>query len=248
MSPEPYKTPPGREDEAYDFAESTVPTRYNMIASTPRSGGTLLSQHLWNSGIMGAPAEYFGFYSTFLRLVARFRPDTIEKYMLKLMPHRTAANGVFGFKAHYDHIQFMALPGMLNRLNQMQGIAVERRDHLAQAVSHARALQTGQWDSLNKNRRAGPAYNADLIRWSANHLDQQRRGWKAFLEHHNVTPVMVDYDTLAAGPAGIAAQIIAQANVPHKPVTPVNVPLLEWQADTINAEWIARFKEESGTS
>ena len=127
-------------------------------------------------------------------------------------------------------------------------IAVERRDHLAQAVSHARALQTGQWDSLNKNRRAEPAYNADLIRWSANHLDQQRRGWKAFFEHHNVTPVMVDYDTLAAGPAGIAAQIIAQANVPHKPVTPVNVPLLERQADTINAEWIARSKEESGTA
>ena len=76
MSPEPYKIPPGFEDEAYDFAEITVSTRYYMIASPPRSGGTLLSQHLWNSGIMGTLAEYFGFYSTFLHLVARFKEES----------------------------------------------------------------------------------------------------------------------------------------------------------------------------
>ena len=248
MVPEPYKIPPGFEDEAYDFADPTTPRQFYMIASTPRSGGTLLPQHLWNSGIMGAPAEYFGFYSTFLRLVARFKPDTIEEYMQKLMPYRTTANGVFGFKAHYDHIQFMALTGILTRLHQMQVIAIERRDHLAQAVSHARALQTGQWDSLNRNRKAEPAYDAELIRWSATHLDQQRRGWTAFFAQHNVTPVKVDYDALAADPAEVAAGIIAQANVPDTPVTPVSAPLLERQADGINAEWIARYKKETGAA
>lgn len=247
MEADTYIVPPGFEAESFDFAEETVPRQYYMIASTPRSGGTLLSQHLWNSGIMGAPAEYFGFYSTFLRLVARLQPDTIEDYMTRLMPRRTTANGVFGFKVHYDHLQFMLLSGMLTRLGQMQVIAIERQDRLAQAVSHARALQTGQWNSLNKTPRAEPAYNADLIRWSLNHLGAQRQGWQAFFEQHKLTPLTVDYHQLAADPAGTAQQVIAQANVPQAPVTPVTLPMVERQGDGTNAAWVERFRREEGT-
>jgi LPS sulfotransferase NodH len=246
MAVDTYIVPPGFEAESFDFAEETTPRQFYMIASTPRSGGTLLSQHLWSSGIMGAPAEYFGFYSTFLRLVARLQPDTIEDYMTRLMPRRTTANGVFGFKVHYDHLQFMLLSGMLTRIGKMQVIAIERQDRLAQAVSHARALQTGQWNSLNKAQRAEPAYNADLIRWSANHLGAQRQGWQTFFEQHKLTPLNVDYDELAADPAGMAQQVIAHANVPHTPVTQVTLPRVERQADGTNTAWAERFRREEG--
>ena len=130
----PRAAPPVFETEAYDFAEPTPPRHVYMIASTPRAGGTLLSQELWRSGIMGAPDEYFGFYSTFLRLVARLGPDTIEDYLQRLMPLRTTANGVFGFKAHYDHLQFLLLTGILARFPKLKIIAIERRDLLAQAA------------------------------------------------------------------------------------------------------------------
>ncbi len=237
--------PPGFEDEAYDFASPTDPKRFYMIASTPRSGSTLLAQHLWRSGIMGAPHEYFGFYSTMLTLVARLRPDNLEDYLTTLLPLRTTANGVFGLKTHYDHLQFMMLSGILTRFGKMHVVYIERRDHMAQAVSQARALRTGQWNSLYTTAKAEPVYNPDTIRWCIKHLDGQRRGWQSFFEQHKISPIRIDYDLLAADPAGIASQVIAKIGPPASPVTAVDLPAIERQADDINAEWIARFKRDS---
>ncbi len=245
MATQTHKAPPGFEDQDYDFAEETVPQHVYMIASPPRSGGTLLSRHLWASGIMGAPAEYFGFYSTFMRLVVRLKPDTYEEYVSLLLPRRTTANAVFGFKAHYDHVQFMQISGILHRFRQMRVIAIERRDHLAQAISQARALQTGQWNSWNKTPRVAPVYDPNLIRWCIRHLDDQRSGWQGLFERQNVTPIKVDYDALAADPEGVTQDVIARAELPKSPVTPVSLPELERQADTINAEWLDRFKQET---
>jgi LPS sulfotransferase NodH len=248
MTQLPYKTPPGFEDAVFDFAEATAPQRYYMVASSPRSGGTLLCRHLWASGIMGAPAEYFGFYSTFLRLVARIKPDTQDDYLAGLLALRTSANGVFGFKAHYDHLQYMMLTGTIHRFKQLRVISIVRQDLLAQAVSQARAFQTGQWNSLNQTPKAAPAYNADLIRWCAKHLGDQRRGWQSFFEQHKITPIEVDYDALAADPEGITNDVIARIDPPRSPVSSVEMPTLERQGDTINAEWLARFKDEGGAA
>lgn len=248
MTPEPYKDPPGFEDANFDFADPTATRQFYMVASTPRSGGTLLCRQLWASGIMGAPAEYFGFYSTFLRLVARLQPDTQDEYVAGLTALRTSANGVFGFKAHYDHLQYMVLTGVIHRFKQLRVISITRQDLLAQAVSQARALQTGQWNSLNQTPKADPAYNADLIRWCVQHLGDQRRGWQSFFEQHKIQPIQVDYDTLAADPEGITNDVIARFDPPKSPVSPVALPNLERQRDTINVEWLARFKEESGTA
>jgi len=248
MTPEPYKIPPGFEDAKFDFAEATAPRQVYMVASTPRSGGTLLCRQLWASGIMGAPAEYFGFYSTFLRLVARIKPDTQEEYVAGVTARRTSANGVFGFKVHYDHVQYMVLTGLLHQFKQLRIISIVRQDLLAQAVSQARALQTGQWNSLNRTQKAAPAYNADLIRWCVQHLGDQRRGWQSFFELHKITPIEVDYDALAADPEGITNDVIARVDPPKSPVSSVAMPNLERQRDTLNAEWLARFKAESGTA
>lgn len=239
------RIPAAFEAEAYDFADPTAAEHIYMISSTPRAGGTLLSQQLWHSGVMGAPDEYFGFYNTFLRLVRRLEADTVVEYASRLIPLRTSANGVFGFKAHYDHLQFMLLTGLMSRFRNMKVIAIQRRDLIAQAVSHARALQTGQWTSQNKQPTAEPAYNADLIRWSINHLDAQRRGWETFFEKHKVSPIMVDYDALAADPSGTATKVIDRVGFPKLPVSPVDLPEIERQGDSVNAEWIARFRAEN---
>jgi len=108
------------ENEVYDFPTATAPRLFYMIASTPRSGGTFPSQCLWRTGLMGAPHEYFGFYGTMLRTVSRLKAPTLDNYLSKLLVVRTPANGVFGFKAHYDHLQFMLLVGLLSRLGSLR--------------------------------------------------------------------------------------------------------------------------------
>ncbi len=238
-------TNPNFEDAEYDFPEATAPQYFYMIASTPRSGGTYLAQTLWRTGVMGAPHEYFGFYGTFLRLVARLKPHSLQHYLDDLMPRRTSANGVFGVKVHFDHLQFMVLSGILTQLKQLRVISLERDDHLAQAVSHARALQTGQWNSLENPQSIEPVYNSELIRWSLNHLDNQKRGWRQFFEQHKISPLYLKYDDFVADPTAVTADVVTRLQMPTTPESPVSLPDISRQSDSLNLDWAERFKRES---
>jgi LPS sulfotransferase NodH len=244
------KTPhnPKFEDAVYDFPNPTPPRHYYMIASTPRAGGTYFSQSLWRTGIMGAPHEYFGFYGTFLQLVARLKPATLQSFLEDLVPRRTSANGVFGVKVHYDHLQFMLLSGVMSQFKNSKVIFIERQDHLAQAVSHARALQTSQWTSLHDARKSAPTYDANLIRWCVNHINLQRQGWRSFFEQHKVSPIRVDYDDFIAAPSRVIDEVVAHMDVPAAPVSSVALPEIDKQSDNLNVEWMARFKAETEQS
>lgn len=237
--------PPAFEDIAFDFQEPTVPLQFYIIASTPRSGGTYIAQRLWRTGTMGAPHEYFDFYSTMLKLVARLQPETLPLYLDSMMPLRTSANGVFGVKIHFDHLQFMLLSGASNHLTGAKIIYVERRNHIAQAISHARALQTGQWNSLNTTPKAEPFYNPDLIRRCLNHLAAQRRGWQTYFEQQNLSPLRIDYDSFVADPDRITKELVKRMDIPTAPISPVALPEIQPQSDSLNSAWAERFRRES---
>ncbi len=235
---------PKFENALYDFQVATPPRTFYLIASTPRAGGTYFSQTLWRTGIMGAPHEYFGFYGTFLKLVARFKPETLQSFVENLFPRRTSANGVFGVKVHYDHLQFMILSGVLSQMKNAKVIYLEREDHLAQAVSQARALQTGQWTSLHDSPKAAPVYDAKLIQWCHDHLKVQRLGWQTFFDQNKLSPFRVDYDAFVASPQNIASEAIAHIGAPAAPVSPTSLPNITKQSDGLNVEWATRFKAE----
>lgn len=238
-------TNPNFEDAEYDFPVPTAPQQLYMIASTPRSGGTYLAQTFWRTGIMGAPHEYFGFYGTLLRIAARLKPFSLKEYMEDLLPRRTSANGVFGVKVHFDHLQFMILSGILSQLKNLRVISLERSDPIDQAVSHARALQTEQWNSLEEPKTTTPAYNPDLIRWSLNHIKEQQRGWQTFFEQHNLSPLRVNYDEFVADPAAVTKTAQTSLQIPTAPVSPVNLPNISKQSDNLNLEWAERFRREA---
>ena len=229
----------------YDFSVATVPRHFYMIASTPRAGGTYLAQCLWRTGIMGAPHEYFGFYSTLLQMSARLQARTLVEYFNRLLPLRTSANGVFGIKTHFDHLQFMMLAGILERLERLTVIAIERRDTLAQAASHARALQTNQWTSLEGVAQRAPEYDPKLIAWCQNHLAAQRQGWRDFFAKNGLSPIAVDYDDFLADPDATTRGIVERARFPDAPVSPTSLPETTPQSDALNAEWIERYRSET---
>jgi len=121
---------------------------------------------------------------------------------------------------------------------------IERRDQMAQAVSHARALQTVQWASLNKTAARQPEYDATLIRGCLDHLAAQRQGWWKFFSDHKLTPYRVDYDAFIAAPDATVQRLLDQTGFPRQPASPVSLPETRRQSDGINVDWIERFKPE----
>jgi LPS sulfotransferase NodH len=94
-----------------------TPERCYLLCTTMRSGSTMLSSGLRDTGVAGAPTEYF---APLVRLPAAqvfaLRPDeyrellmaersrtSVHEFVRDVMQRGTTPNGVFGAKIHYHH-------------------------------------------------------------------------------------------------------------------------------------------------
>jgi trehalose 2-sulfotransferase len=127
-----------------------------VIASTPRSGSSLLAAGLVATGVAGRPEEYFtpdhiGSYKEDFKLPVHC---SWSEYLAKVMAFAATENGVRGIKIHWRHVALLARalgfrgdPGVV--LEELFPTAVfvniVRADRRAQAISLFRAETTGEW-------------------------------------------------------------------------------------------------------
>lgn len=139
-----------------------------VIASTPRSGSSLLAAGLFGTGVAGRPEEYFtpdhiGSYKEDLKLPASC---SWAEYLAKVMAFAATENGVRGVKIHWRHVVLLARalgfhgdPEVVLEMLFPAAVFVNvvRADRRAQALSLFRAETTGEWfRSPGLSRRARP--------------------------------------------------------------------------------------------
>jgi trehalose 2-sulfotransferase len=139
-----------------------------VIASTPRSGSSLLAAGLVATGVAGRPEEYFtpdhiGAYKEDLKLPM---DCSWSEYLAKVMAFAATENGVRGFKIHWRHVVVLAQalgfrgdPGSVLEALFPAAVFVNivRADRRAQAISLFRAETTGEWfRSHGSSRRVRP--------------------------------------------------------------------------------------------
>ena len=139
-----------------------------VIASTPRSGSSLLAAALVATGVVGRPEEYFtpdhiGSYKEDLKLPI---DCSWAEYLEKVMAFAATENGVRGVKIHWRHVVELARalgcrddPGDVLEMLFPAAVFVNivRADRRAQAISLFRAETTGEWfRSSGSSRRARP--------------------------------------------------------------------------------------------
>ncbi len=127
-----------------------------VIASTPRSGSSLLAAGLVATGVAGRPEEYFtpehiGSYTEDLKLPPNC---SWAEYRAKVMAVAATENAVRGFKIHWRHVVVLAEslgfrgdPGDVLEalLPSAVFVNIVRADRRAQAISLFRAETTGEW-------------------------------------------------------------------------------------------------------
>jgi trehalose 2-sulfotransferase len=140
-----------------------------VIASTPRSGSSLLAAGLVSTGVAGRPEEYFtpdhiGSYKQDLKLPMSC---SWAEYLAKVMAFAATENGVRGVKIHWRHVVSLARalgfrgdPGVALDVLFPAAVFVNivRADRRAQAISLFRAETTDEWF-----RSAGPS--TSVLRW-----------------------------------------------------------------------------------
>jgi trehalose 2-sulfotransferase len=238
--------------KAFDFP-GPVPLRKSyIVASTPRSGSTFLCSLLWQTGVLGAPSEYWNCRKRAspktigTRMMERLEASSGVDYLTKLLACRTSKNGIFGLKVHFAHFEevFNGFPQVLELLAPIKFIYIERQDKLAQAVSMARSLQTGIWAFGRNRERPTISYDRDLISRCLRSLEVQRRGWLQWFATNRVEPHVVSYENLVADTAGVVSSIIDLLDVRGDEPHEVQQRKLARQGDGTNKEWAARYQHE----
>jgi LPS sulfotransferase NodH len=232
----------------FDFHHGAPLQQSYCVASSYRCGSSYLCWRLWQTGLLGAPMEVLNPMGVMRVLTNRLKTSSRGDYIAKLLARRTSRNGVFGMKAHFHHFEafLKEYPGLLEVLSPITFIYISRQDRIAQAVSMARALQTGQWTS---RMEAGPGarlqYDYATIANCLNDIARQDLDWRGWFRARGITPYQVTYDDLTADAEGVVRDIVGLLGVQNDESATVDIPRVDKQGDETNEEWIERFGRES---
>jgi LPS sulfotransferase NodH len=178
----------------------------------------------------------------------------IDERLAAIMRHATTPNGVFGTKVMWGYFhdlqeRLAELPPLaalddaerlVRLLGDVRYVHVSRHDHVAQAISMWRALQTRAWRAENDDA-IEPVYSFTGIDHLVRTLDAHDDAWSAWFDEHGIAPLRLSYDELAADPPGELQRTLAFLGVASDRGSE---PPLRRQAGAQSAEWADRYRRE----
>src|SRR6266404_9885138 len=197
------------------FHKLRHPRRCYVVCTIPRSGSNLLTDGLRATRRAGMPKQFFlpkferrygteleldsvADYAGYVRGIVNSKVTCNEVFGFKLMSWylddfltRLRDTGAFGDAATDD------LTMLRNAFPRLRFVHIRRRHKLRQALSTARALQTGLWKvKEGKAALREPQFDAQLIEQSLREAERQEKIWHTFFQRIGITPFRVDYEEL----------------------------------------------------
>lgn len=255
-----------RNGPAFDLPVWRGSARTYVIATTPRTGSTLLCRALWATERVGAPKEYLN--PTQLRdwamrsssrraqlatlplrgplvgLVARvpWTDAALLAHLGRVRSARTGPTGWFGIKLHYHHKErWLRDRPVQDLLGPVTWIRLRREDRLDQAISWVRARRTGRW-TADSTRWAPDVYDGRAIRRALDEIDAAERAWDRMIGDQPALSLV--FEQVVGDLDGAIGAVLAHLGEP--PVGRPIEPSLRRQSDATSRLWRERFLGEIG--
>ncbi|PBC76730.1 LPS sulfotransferase NodH [Streptomyces sp. TLI_235] len=227
-----------------------------VVATSPRSGSWLLCELLGSTGIAGRPGEY-GAREDAATWRGHYGYSSHAEYFFRFAALMTTANGVFGAKLMWpqwsslgrDARRYLGRePEAFTLLDSLAGplrmLRLRRLDTVRQAVSLARAQQTGQWSLRHGEIPRGEAgtYDAEAVRAAHAALQWQNAEWDRELRRLAVPVLDLEYEALAADPEGTLRAVLEFLELPYR--GRFRPPTLRRQADARTEDWVSRARAD----
>jgi LPS sulfotransferase NodH len=168
------------------------------------------------------------------------RPDYLEPdqvaYFQRVRQANTV-NGIFGIKIHFPQLKVLAggADALVRLLPGARYLSITRRRTLRQAVSYARAAQSGVW-RVGLRQRRHPRFNHLRIIKHLLFVAQEVEQWEQFYDRHGIAPLRLvyeDFDEQYEDTLGRVIEFLGLSSaIPPKP--------LAKQADHTTEEWVER--------
>ena len=128
-----------------------------------------------------------------------------------------------------------------HELGQTRFVHVRRGDVLAQAVSWAKAEQSGYWQDGDSVVRGGmPKFDFDGIGY-VKPVNEHNMAWREWFSASAIAPLVVVYEDLVADQAGTVGLLLGFLGL-ELPEGHVVQPSTRQQADEVNQDWARRYR------
>jgi len=182
-------------------------------------------------------------------------------YVRGIVNTKTTRNEVFGFKLMSWYLDdFLArlrdtsafggtatndLAMLRNAFPRLRFVHIVRRHKLRQALSTARALQTGLWKvQEGKTALRQPQFDAELIEQSLHEAERQEKSWFTFFQRVGVEPFQVEYEELCRDYEATIRSTLDFLKISLPRGVRIGSPVTIRQADEISRIWEERFVTE----
>lgn len=185
-------------------------------------------------------------FAAYVHDIVRITATSNEVFGFKLMSwylddflSRLRATGEFG-GAETDDVDLMR-----NAFPRLQFVHVSRRHKLRQALSKARAEQTGLWKVQEGKRiQQEPAFDARLIEQCLRDGEVQERQWEEFFARNRIEPFRVQYETMTDDYEATIRAVLAFLEISLPRSYRIGPPVTVRQSDELSREWEERFLAE----
>jgi len=249
------------------FHKLRHPRRCYVVCAIPRSGSNLLTDGLHATRRAGRPKQFFlrksesdfavthnldlrAGFAAYVRDISVVTATSNEVFGFKLMSWylddflgRLRGAGAFGDAGASD------LDLLRNAFPRLKFVHVFRRHKLRQALSKARAHQTGLWKvQEGKTVQREPQFDAELIEQCLKESEEQEKLWRRFFERIGIDPLGVEYENLCEDYEANIRRVLnfLQISLPRR--TFIGPPVTVRQADEISRTWEERFLAERSAS
>jgi trehalose 2-sulfotransferase len=245
------------------FHKLRHPRRSYVVCTIPRSGSNLLTDGLRATRRAGMPKQFFLPKSeACYRAQLGLDPNAdYPGYVREIVNRKTTRNEVFGFKLMSWYLDdFLVrlrdtrafgdtatddLAMLRNAFPRLRFVHIVRRHKLRQALSTARALQTGLWKvQEGKTALREPQFDAELIEQSLREAERQEQIWYSFFQRIGVTPFQVDYEELCRDYETTIRGVLDFLKISLPRGARIGSPVTIRQADEISRLWEERFLTE----
>jgi LPS sulfotransferase NodH len=235
----------------------TLPTRPRssyFICGTPRSGSWFLAGLLASTGVAGRPHEWF-FKDTEEANRRAWGVSHFSDYLGRVRDAGTTPNGVFGSKLMWGQME-----ELVTRLGQRgegptdrslierhfahpRFVWIWREDVAAQAVSWAKAIQTGRWHHWNaSDPSAVLVYDREQIEALAREVVDTNARWRTWFAANEIQPLAVRFEDLVASRIALTREVLEYLGIALQRIAVAERTIKT--SDYINAEWLGRYRGE----
>src|SRR5437762_4163907 len=239
------------------------PRRCYVVCTIPRSGSTFMTDGLRATQQAGMHKQFVltkseGRYGVELGL----NPNAdYPGYVRGIVETKISRNEVFGFKLMSWYLDdFLArlrgthafgdaatddLAMLQNAFPRLRFVHIVRRHKLRQALSTARALQTGLWKvQQGKAAVREPQFDAQLIEQSLREAERQENIWYTFFQRIGIDPFQVEYEELCRDYERTIRGALDFLKISLPRDAQIGPPETIRQADEISRVWEDRFLVE----